>query len=97
MRRYLLNETCGLFKTNPRLTGNVKIVVESSKDFFITQLDYENNYIKYSLQNDFAQNVSSFLRNYVNNKYAIHNFDISNNNNIKSKRLKQHQSVQKSR
>jgi hypothetical protein len=90
MRRYLLNETCGLFKTNPRLTGNVKIVVESSKDFFITQLDYENNYIKYSLQNDFAQNVSSFLRNYVNNKYAIHNFDISNNNNIKSDYLQQY-------
>lgn len=90
MRNYLLNDTCALFKTNPRLTGNVKIVVEDSKSFYLTQLDFENNYIKYSLQNDFAQNVSSFLRNYVKDKYAIHNYDLSTNNNLKTDYLEQY-------
>lgn len=89
-----LAETTAIFKTNPRLTGNVKFVVENNNAIHMTQLNEsnkENSKLQYSKSNSFATNVSTFLMNYVgSNKFAIDNFDISSNNVLKSKAYQQY-------
>jgi hypothetical protein len=74
-----LNRTVAIFKTNPRLTGNVKIVLEDSHTAYFTQLSaksYEYSALRYSKTGSYAANVANFLSNYVkSDKYFIDKFD----------------------
>ncbi|WNN12316.1 hypothetical protein MA9V2_067 [Chryseobacterium phage MA9V-2] len=88
-----IDETCAVFKTNPRLTGNVKLVVKSNSNIVLTQLNDANKesaQLPYSSTLNYATNIATFLQSYVKgNKFQADGFDLNSANVLHSKTYEQ--------
>lgn len=89
-----IDKTVSIFKTNPRLTGNVKLVVKDNNTVFMTQLNEaskEQSQLPYSSTLNYATNVSTFLTSYVKgDKFLTDNFNLSDKNTLRSKVTEQY-------
>lgn len=89
-----IDNTVSIFKTNPRLTGNVKLVVKDNNSIVLTQLNEaskEQSQLPYSSTLNYATNVSTFLTSYVKgDKFLADNFNISDKNVLRTKVTEQY-------